>query len=121
MTKPKNILLVDDDYDFLESLQLIMFEEGHRVYPVSNGHDAIIQYKKLKPDIVFLDIKMPGIDGYDTFKSIKKFDPKAKIVLMSGHILDIEKYALIEKLVVGVESKPLQFNKVKKLIKKYTN
>lgn len=116
----KRIMVVDDDRDFLESLQLIMFEEGHRVYPISNGHDALTQYKKLKPDIVFLDIKMPGVDGFNTFSNIKKHDPKAKIVFMTGHMIDYTKYSEIERFAVGIINKPISFDELKKIIKKYT-
>ena len=115
----KKILLVDDDHDFLESLQLLIFEQGHRVYPVSNGYDAITQYKKLRPEIVFLDIRMPGIDGYETFVQIRKYDPKARVIIMSGYMLDVIKYAEIEKFAAGTISKPIQIDELKKIIKKY--
>lgn len=114
----KKILIVDDDRDFLESLQLIIFEEGHQVHTVSNGHDALIQYKKLRPDIVFLDVRMPGIDGYDAFMSIRKYDPEAKVVFMSGYTLDVVKYAEVEKFAVDTISKPIRHDELKKTIKK---
>lgn len=115
----KKILLVDDDHDFLESLQLIMFELGHQVYPVSNGHDAILQYKKIKPDIVFLDIRMPGIDGYETFVRIRRYDSKARVVFMSAYMLDITKYVGVEKFTAGTMNKPIQFDELKKITQKY--
>ena len=118
--EPKKILLVDDDSDFLESLQLIIFEEGHRVYPISNGNDALLQYKKIKPDIVFLDLKMPGMDGYETCKNILKHDPKAQVVFMSGHMIDVVKHGEIKKSIVGTIIKPIHFGEIKKIIKKYT-
>ncbi len=117
--KQKKILVVDDDRDFLESLQLIIFEQGHQAYTVSDGMAAVVQYKKLKPDVVFLDIRMPGRDGYDTFMQIKKYDSKARIVLMSGYMLDITKYADVEKLAAGTINKPMQFDVLKKTIKKH--
>ncbi|MCY4491725.1 MAG: response regulator [Thaumarchaeota archaeon] len=118
MTATSKILLVDDDSDFLESLQLVMFEEGYTAYTVSNGYDAIAQYKKLRPDVVFLDVRMPEIDGYDTFMSIIKYDPNAKVVFMSGYTLDVVRYADVEKYAVGTISKPIRHGELKKSIKK---
>lgn len=109
---------MDDDYDFLESLQLIMLEEGHRAYPVSNGQDAITQYKKIKPDMVFLDIKMPGVDGYKTFTSIKRYDPDAQIVFMSGHPIDNMQHSKFEGMMAGILNKPIRSFELKKLVKK---
>ena len=117
----KKILVVDDDHDFLESLQLVFFEEGHQAYPVSNGYDAVAQYKKFRPDIVFLDIKMPGIDGYETFMQIKKHDPGARIVLMSGYMLDVIKYSDVEKSATGTISKPIQLDELKKIIRRHVD
>ena len=67
MSSDKKILFVDDDSDFLESTQLMLMDEGYDVVPATNGEEAVAKYKEIKPDIVFLDIKMPGIDGYETF------------------------------------------------------
>ena len=116
----KKILVVDDDRDFLESLQLVIFEQGHQVHPVSNGLDAVAQYKKLKPDIVFLDVKMPGIDGYETFVNIRRHDPEAKVVFMSGYTLDVLKYTEVERFATGTINKPVRHEELKKIIKKYT-
>ena len=119
MMDSKKILVVDDDLDFLESLQLIIFMQGHQVYAVSNGHNALMQYKNVKPDIVFLDIKMPGIDGYEILMKIKKYDRSARVVLMSGYMLDVIKYSDVEKSVDGIINKPIQLDELKKIIKKY--
>ena len=115
----KKILVVDDDRDFLESLQLVIFEQGHRVYTVSDGYSAIEQYKTFKPDIVFLDIKMPGIDGYETFIQIRKHDPGAQIILMSGYVLDVVRYTDVEKSAAGIINKPILFDDLKDVINKH--
>ncbi len=54
------------------------------VLEVSNGEDAVITYKKEKPDVVFLDIVMPVKDGITATKEIREFDPEAKIVVISS-------------------------------------
>lgn len=120
MPDQMKILVVDDDLDFLESLQLIIFEQGHQVHAVSNGHDAVELYKKFKPNMVFLDIKMPEIDGYDTFARIKKYDRNAHVILMTGYMVDVVKYTDIEKAIDGTINKPIHIDDLRKIIKKYT-
>lgn len=117
----KKILVVDDDYDFLESLQLLLTNEGHDVRSAANGYDAIIQYREFKPDIVFLDVKMPGIDGYETFLRIKRHDGKAMIVLTSSYNIDDVKYEQAkEKSLAGLVNKPVEIDVLRKVIKEHT-
>ena len=65
------ILLVDDDPLITRMYQLYLSREGFRVKEVPNGADAIIEAKKEKPNIVFLDIMMPKMNGVETLKSFK--------------------------------------------------
>lgn len=116
----KKILIVDDDYDFLESLQLMLINEGHEVYPTTNGNDAIARYLEFRPDIVFLDVKMPGIDGYETFLRIRKHDIDAKIVFTSSYVIDDVKYKQAKKQsLAGLINKPIEIGTLRKMIKKY--
>ncbi len=120
MADTKKILVVDDDYDFLESLQLVLINEGHDVFPAANGYDALTQYQKFKPDIVFLDVKMPGIDGYETFLRIKKYDDGAKIVFTSSYVLDDAKYKQAKKQsLAGLMNKPINLDTLRRMIKKH--
>ena len=121
MTDAKKILVVDDDYDFLESLQLVLINEGHDVHSAANGYDAIIQYREFKPDIVFLDVKMPGIDGYETFLRIKRHDGNAMIVLTSSYSIDEIKYKHAkEHALAGLINKPVELDSLRKVIEKHT-
>ncbi len=120
MMATKKILLVDDDYDFLESLQLILINDGHDVFPATSGSEAVTRYRELKPDIVFLDIKMPGIDGYETFLRIKKHDRSAKIVFTSSYALDDTKYMDAKaKSLAGLISKPFEVDTLRKMIRRH--
>ena len=94
----KKILLVDDDSDFLESTQLMLMDEGYDVMPATSGEDAVEKYKESKSDIVFLDIKMPGIDGFETFFRIIKQDPDARVVFTSSYAIEDEKFQKAKKL-----------------------
>ena len=120
MDSDKKILLVDDDSDFLESTQLMLMDEGYDVIPATHGEDAVEKYKEFKPDIVFLDIKMPGIGGYETFFRIHRSDSDARVVFTSSYTLDSEKFKQAKDLSLkGLLNKPLEFDDLKKLIKKH--
>ncbi|MEG0641199.1 MAG: response regulator transcription factor [Clostridium sp.] len=66
------ILLVDDDTNICDLVELYFEKEGYKVYKVHNGIDAIALFKDKEPDIIILDIMMPGKDGYEVLKEIRK-------------------------------------------------
>lgn len=121
MRSDKKILFVDDDTDFLEATQLMLMDVGYNVIPAKNGEEAVEKYKEIKPDIVFLDIKMPGIDGYETFFRINKFDPDARVIFTSSYAFDNEKFKRSKSLSLkGILNKPFEFDDLEKAIKKYS-
>ena len=82
---PILILLVDDEKDFVEMLSMRLEGEGHRVRGVFSGQDALSTLKTWEPDVVVLDIKMPGMDGIEALKAIKNQNPIVEIILLTGH------------------------------------
>ena len=118
----KIILLVDDDIDVLEPIQYLLIEEGHKVISASNGREAITEYNENTPDIVFMDIKMPVLNGYEAFKKIIELDKKAKIVFTSGYAIDNEQFQNAKKLgLCDLLTKPFEIVSMIKMIKKYAN
>jgi len=79
------ILLVDDDVDLLATFEESLTLRGYDVVTANNGKDAIEKYKENNPCITFMDIRMPGMNGYETFLKIKEFSTDAKIVFVTGH------------------------------------
>jgi len=120
MGSEKKILFVDDDSDFLEATQLMLMDEGYDVVPATNGEEAVTKYKEIKPDIVFLDIKMPGIDGYETLFRISKSDSDARVIFTSSYALDDEKLKRAKSLSLkGLINKPFEFDDLANVIKKH--
>lgn len=69
---PKTMLVVDDQSDVRDYVRMALDVERHRTYEASNGEDALLMAQSLRPDCVFLDIRMPGhIDGLDVCSRIK--------------------------------------------------
>ncbi len=79
------VLLVDDEPSIIESLSGILSDDGFEVLHAFNGYDALKKIESDSPDIVLLDIWMPGMDGIDTLKEIKKDYPNLPVVMITGH------------------------------------
>ena len=82
---PARVLLVDDEIDFVEMLSLRLNEAGERVTPAYSGRECLETLAKTSIDVVILDIKMPGMDGIETLKEIKKRFPLVEVIMLTGH------------------------------------
>ncbi|MBP5160058.1 MAG: response regulator [Lachnospiraceae bacterium] len=81
----KRILIIDDSPFIAREITDIIEGKDYEVAGhAKNGEDGISMYKELKPDLVTLDIIMPGIDGIETAQKLLEFDPKARIVMLSS-------------------------------------
>jgi two-component system, NtrC family, nitrogen regulation response regulator NtrX len=79
------ILIVDDEPSILQSLSGILSDEGFDVLTAANGYEALKMIEAESPDLVLLDIWMPGLDGIETLKEIKKHNPHIQVVIITGH------------------------------------
>jgi len=82
---PTRILLVDDEKDFVEMLSLRLTAVGEKVTPAYNGRECLEILEKMPIDAVILDIKMPGMDGIETLKEIKRRFPLVEVIMLTGH------------------------------------
>ncbi len=81
--KPK-ILIVDDEVEACKAIGLALKAKKYNNFSAHNGADAIEIIKNQKPDVVLLDIRMPGIDGIETLQRIRKFDKHCIIIMLTG-------------------------------------
>lgn len=81
----KTILVVDDEERIRESLREILSDEGYRVIEASDGAKALDLVDRERPGLVLLDIWMPRVDGIELLKEIRRRDPRANVVMISGH------------------------------------
>jgi two-component system, NtrC family, nitrogen regulation response regulator NtrX len=79
------ILVIDDEAAIRESLRMILEYEGHEVLGAATGQDGLSLVERESPDLVFLDIKMPAMDGLDVLKRIKAANEALPVVMISGH------------------------------------
>jgi two-component system, NtrC family, nitrogen regulation response regulator NtrX len=81
----KTILVVDDETSILQSLEGILTDEGFEVAIAESGLGALEKVQEEMPDLVLLDIWMPGLDGIETLERIKALYPTLQVIMMSGH------------------------------------
>jgi two-component system nitrogen regulation response regulator NtrX len=79
------LLVVDDEKGIRDALVQLFEYEGHQVSAAEDGMTGIDLAAKTHPDVIFLDVKMPGLDGLDALARIKESDPAALVVMISGH------------------------------------
>ncbi|HSH74197.1 MAG TPA: sigma-54 dependent transcriptional regulator [Longimicrobiales bacterium] len=79
------LLVVDDEKGIRDALVQLFEYEGHEVFAAEDGHDGIEMAAELRPDVTFLDVKMPGLDGLDVLARLREDDPTAVVVMISGH------------------------------------
>jgi two-component system nitrogen regulation response regulator NtrX len=79
------ILVVDDEAEIRRSVRMILEYEGYDVQEASSGPEALALVEREPPDLVFLDIKMPGVDGLEVLEKIKQTNETLPVVMISGH------------------------------------
>ncbi len=89
-SKRKRVLIVDDEETIGLGISEILRDEGFDAYYVTDGKSAVEEVKKRKYDLIFMDIVMPGLNGLDTFREIKKIRRDVKVILFTGYFKDAE-------------------------------
>ena len=79
------ILVIDDEKNILESIKMVLVYENYQVETARDGVDGIDLFKKTIPDIVLLDVKMPGIGGIKVLQALKEIHSFSEVIMISGH------------------------------------
>jgi CheY-like chemotaxis protein len=102
-----SVMIVDDDTDLAESLAEMLELQGHTVQLASNGQEAVERHRTGAFDITFMDVRMPVMNGVDSFFAIRALRPDAKVVLMTGYEESIVAKALAAGA-LGLLTKPFR-------------
>ncbi|MDD5466027.1 MAG: response regulator [Candidatus Omnitrophica bacterium] len=111
---PKNnitVLVVEDEVDFRTIMTFWLESKGYTVISASDGRTGVEMVKEKKPDVVFLDLNMFGMDGVQALKNIRKFDKDIPVIIISAHVGTSRANELMSLGVSGIFSKEDDFEK----------
>ena len=129
MQKEK-ILIIDDEESIRQSLASVLEDDGFVTSVAENGQEGISKIKSFNPDVVFLDIWMPGWDGIETLDRIKEASPEIEVIMISGHATIANALEATKRGAFDFIEKPLHIDSVllstnralqKKQIDQYTS
>jgi len=95
MEKPFNILLVDDEQDFLDPIAFWLESKGHHVRMAINGEEALKLIAEQTPNIILLDVNMPVMNGIDTLKTIRETDKNLPVIMITA---ELEKLPILQDM-----------------------
>ena len=106
-----SLLLVDDERDATEALQMFLELRGFEIRIAFSGDKGILAVREKAPDLVLLDLQMPGMDGWQTLQQMRQIAPDLRVVILTGSVPDRE---LEEKAktggALGFITKPIQLD-----------
>ncbi len=111
MAKPK-VLVIDDEQDIQEALKMILEYEGYRYTAAVTGQQGLQVIEEEHPDVIFLDIKMPGMDGNEVFDVLKKKGMLSPVIMISGHASVSTAVDFIKRGAFDFLEKPLERDKL---------
>ena len=86
MDRKTEVMIVDDEFDFRKLMAIWLESKGYSVVSAADGETAINMVKAHKPDIIFLDLNMPGLNGIETLARIRKIDAHLPVIIISAYL-----------------------------------
>ena len=108
----RRVLIVDDEAGIRQALGQLLEFEGYEVRSAENAVDGIAQYEKWTPHLVFMDVKMAGIDGLEALKRLREVDPAAVVVMISGHATIQTAVEATQRGAYDILEKPLDTDRI---------
>ena len=115
---PSKVLLVDDEREFIQTLseRLMMRDMGPAV--AYDGESALNLIKEDEPDVMIVDLKMPGIDGLEVLRKVKETRPEIEVIILTGHGHVADRELCMQLGAFAYLQKPLDINELSEIIKK---
>lgn len=114
----KKVLVVDDEHLFRSLLCEYMSGNGYQVFEAEDGVEAVEVFEKERPDIVFLDIRMPRKDGMEALRDIKKIEPEALVVVITASPKEGVRDEALALGVFDYVSKPLTLDELESILER---
>jgi CheY-like chemotaxis protein len=115
---PSKVLLVDDEREFVQTLseRLLMRDLGPAV--AYDGESALNLINEDEPDVMIVDLKMPGIDGLEVLRKVKQTRPEIEVIVLTGHGHEEDRELCMQLGAFAYLQKPLDINELSEIIKK---
>jgi len=111
-----NVLLVDDEEEFVTTLSERIQMRNFISSVAFTGEQALQIVEEQVPDVMILDLKMPGIDGMEVIRRMKKTCPTVKIIILTGHGSEKDKEEALSLGAFGYLQKPVQIDELERQI-----
>ena len=111
MDKDIKVLVVDDEADFRQLTTVWLESKGYSVISAANGKSAVQLVKEKKPSIIFMDLRMPVMDGSETIKEIRRFNKNVPIIIISAYVDDPKIKEIASSDISGIFYKSEDFEK----------
>lgn len=102
------VFIIDDDRDHAESIADVLTMRGYETELAFSGEAGLARFRETDFDIVFMDVKLPGMNGVETFFEFRKIRPEVKVMLMTGFSLEQLIAQAVENGALGVLRKPFE-------------
>ena len=112
----RRFLVVDDEPEIVDIISERFTNDGHTVVAAHDGTKAMRLVRAKRPDLVFLDIQMPGINGIDVLKAIKKLDPALPVIMITANADDQVAAEAIREGAFSYVPKPVDFRYLDHLV-----
>lgn len=109
MDKQIKVLLVDDELDFRKLMTFWLESKGYSVIGAANGEDAVKAARDAAPDIIFMDLNMPVMDGAQALRKIREFNKDIPVIIISAYVDDKRAKSAVESGISGVFYKGKDF------------
>lgn len=112
----KSILIVDDQFGIRALLSEVLQKEGYKVFQAENGIDALKIITEQSPNLIFLDFKIPGMDGMEILQRLKQMENNIPVIMMTAYN---DEKTVQKSLALGASlhiAKPFDINKIRQIV-----
>lgn len=116
--EPLDIMIVDDQAGVRYLLDILVREVGHRSYTAQNGLEAIEMARSIRPDLIFMDVRMPVMGGLEALGEIKAIVPETDVIIMTAYGSEETVAQALQRGALCCIAKPFDVDKMKELLRK---
>ncbi len=114
--KERKVLVVDDEEGIRDLLCDFLNGKGYQASSAADAREMVVQLDKEPPDIVFLDIRLPDIDGFDLLKRIRQLGAEITVIMMSGYATEEVARGTLQWGAFDYIRKPFEFEQVERIL-----